>query len=220
MFGFGYRAQAARYAKRLGEVLEHVGVHPAELVAVEGGVSAFMTAENVLLRQAEEIEVYRQMLVDDGETDETELEVARRNLAYERQGRSVDRIAYADALRAAGREKGALSLCHDKAHRELNAIFDALVARNLSLPVDDGVEVNLPLLVELALDKTIVPFQAEPLLGLATTRELLDELTARAELNGQADYRTAEDPRVAPGQEAEGFAVTCARGRAVEPSRD
>lgn len=33
----------------------------------------------------------------------------------------------------------------------------------------------------------------KPLLGLATTRELLAELAARAETGGYADYRTAQD---------------------------
>lgn len=33
---------------------------------------------------------------------------------------------------------------------------------------------------------------SDPLLGLATTRQLLDELKARAEVNGTLDYRTAK----------------------------
>lgn len=32
----------------------------------------------------------------------------------------------------------------------------------------------------------------QPLLGLATTRQLLEELTARAEINGYAEYRTVD----------------------------
>jgi hypothetical protein len=33
----------------------------------------------------------------------------------------------------------------------------------------------------------------EPLLGLATTRELIDEIKARLEINGQLDYKTVDD---------------------------
>jgi hypothetical protein len=34
----------------------------------------------------------------------------------------------------------------------------------------------------------------EPNLGLATTRQLLDEIRARIEVDGQLDYRTVDEP--------------------------
>ena len=159
MFG-SYKRLMQRRAESLGRALEHVGVYPGELVEVKGGVSAMLTAENVLLRQAEEIAALREML-DRGEGDIDKgaafhLDIARRNLAYERQARSADNAAYADALRAAGREKAALTLCHDAAHRELNAVLDVLIERRYVVGVEDGDEVNLPLLVALAVDGTIV----------------------------------------------------------------
>ena len=40
--------------------------------------------------------------------------------------------------------------------------------------------------------KVIVETQDQPLLGLATTAQLIDELRARIELNGTLDYKTID----------------------------
>lgn len=154
MFGFGNKRAMEARAQHLGAVLEHVGVYDGELIHVPGGVSAMLTAENVLLRQAEEIEAYRDMV--DGPTVEHlrhELEVAQRNLGYERQGRSADRITYAEALRVSGREKGELSLRLMAAERELNGVLDVLLVRGLVDPVEDGAAVDLVTVVSDAVDR-------------------------------------------------------------------
>jgi len=69
MFGFWKRGERQRIVtevRSLLQTLEHVGVHDAEIVErTEDGYGRVMpTAENVLLRQAEEIEAYRDMLSD------------------------------------------------------------------------------------------------------------------------------------------------------------
>lgn len=46
--------------------------------------------------------------------------------------------------------------------------------------------------VERGLARIGAPLVDEPLLGLATTRQLLDELVARAEVGGYAEYRTVD----------------------------
>lgn len=172
MFGFwklGERRRTRERMDKLSTALEHVGVHPAERVMIdEGHYDVLLTAENVLLRQAEVIDAYRELVSDlteqimqhelqewqDSFRDVVhQRDVAQHNLGYERQGRSADRIAYVEALRVAGREKGEITLCHDKAHRELNAVLDLLVARGLCLPVEEGVEVDLVTVVSDVLDR-------------------------------------------------------------------
>lgn len=150
MFG-SYKRAMRRRIESLGAVLEHVGVYACELVVVDGGrgVSAMLTAENVLLRQAEEVEALREQL--DKRHSPTQ-DVLMRNLGYERQMRSADRIAYTDALRAAGREKGELTIARDKAHYELNEIVDVLVSRGVLTPPEDGTEIDLPAVIAEVLD--------------------------------------------------------------------
>ena len=42
-------------------------------------------------------------------------------------------------------------------------------------------------------DKPVEEMQNEPKLGCATTRQLLEELTARIEVDGGLDYRTVDE---------------------------
>jgi len=152
----------------LDAALDHVGVHPAEQVKVRETETHFLrsiplTAENVLLRLAEERDAFKRMLEDNNESSDgliadlrdvdARREIAERNLAYEQQGRSADHAGYAEALRTAGRQKGELSLRLAAANRELNEVLDLLEARGLIEPVADGAKVDLWTVVSGVLDR-------------------------------------------------------------------
>lgn len=69
---------------------------------------------------------------------------------------------------------GSASMCWEKVDKA--GVFDSAKVKEIG----DG--------LVLFLDRT-----DKPNLGLATTRELLDELTARAEVHGYANYKTVEN---------------------------
>lgn len=73
---------------------------------------------------------------------------------------------------------------------ELDEIRGA-VARGWGYPknAEKVIDVDLGDAISLEVKKLFVAFR-EPQLGCATTRELLVELTARAEVNGSIDYKT------------------------------
>lgn len=147
MFGFGIWGKRNVQARvnSLADVLDHVGVHPAEEVCVGDAVSVTATAENVLLRLVEERDAYRDMVDNSAITCamcgdeqggglERELLIARRNLAYARQVHSAEIIALTASRDAARFEAHARQVMAEEieeryrlVNREADAITDALV---------------------------------------------------------------------------------------------
>jgi regulator of replication initiation timing len=145
-------------AQSLAKTLGHVGVYESELIAgpKPEEFDIMPTAENVLFRQAEEIEAYREQL-DEGANENSRLRVELQN---ERLARSRDRLALTDALRDAGRERAAAMLAFNKANAELNEAFQVLVAHGYAEPVEEGAEFWLPDLVCIALHRAEQTFVA------------------------------------------------------------
>ena len=71
-------------------------------------------------------------------------------------------------------------------------LYTSKAAEAWAKPSTSGIEMNVVLAEAFA--EIIEEIWSQPWLGNATTRQLIEELSARIEIDGAMDYRTVDDP--------------------------